>query len=120
MIKNLCNCKSLIGSKTMFSLNKENILCIEVNDVDLNFNYIIYNKHNIYSSEKTYHNKIIRINHDYFCYLCQFFIKINDYEVEIRIDRYKINDIIDTDISVSRNHAIMIYNKENGKLILEN
>ena len=39
---------------------------------------------------------------------------------EIHIGRYETNDIIDTDISVSRNHAIMTYNKENGKLILEN
>ena len=39
---------------------------------------------------------------------------------EIHIGRYESNDIIDVDISVSRNHAIMTYNKDNGKLIIEN
>ena len=39
---------------------------------------------------------------------------------EIYIGRYETNDIIDNDISVSRNHAIMRYNKDNGKIILEN
>lgn len=39
---------------------------------------------------------------------------------KISIGRNFINDIIDTDISVSRNHAVLKYNKENGKLIVEN
>ena len=39
---------------------------------------------------------------------------------DISIGRYETNDIIDTDISVSRNQATMTYNKDNGKLILEN
>ena len=39
---------------------------------------------------------------------------------DIHIGRYETNDIIDTDISVSRNHAIMTYNRDTGKLILEN
>ena len=34
--------------------------------------------------------------------------------------RYDTNDIIDTDISVSRKHAVMKYNKETGGLFLEN
>ena len=41
-------------------------------------------------------------------------------EGEIHIGRNDANDIIDTDITVSRNHAILKYNKDNGKLILEN
>ena len=39
---------------------------------------------------------------------------------DIHIGRYETNDIIDTDISVSRNHAILSYNKDDGKLILQN
>lgn len=39
---------------------------------------------------------------------------------KISIGRNFINDIIDTDISVSRNHAVLKYNKENGKLTVEN
>ena len=39
---------------------------------------------------------------------------------DIKIGRYDTNDIIDTDISVSRKHAILKFNKENGKLYLEN
>ena len=45
-------------------------------------------------------------------------IQLND--EEINIGRYNTNDIIDIDISVSRRHAIMKYNKETGKLYLEN
>ena len=39
---------------------------------------------------------------------------------EITIGRKETNDLVLTDISVSRNHAILKYNKDNGKLILEN
>ena len=39
---------------------------------------------------------------------------------EIHIGRYETNDIIDSNISVSRKQAIMTYNKDNGKLIMEN
>ena len=39
---------------------------------------------------------------------------------EIHIGRNGDNDIIDNDISVSRNQAILKYDKDNGKLILEN
>ena len=42
---------------------------------------------------------------------------IND---EITIGRNDMNDMIDPDISVSRNHAILKYNRENGTLIVEN
>ena len=45
-------------------------------------------------------------------------VQLND--EEINIGRYDTNDIIDTDISVSRKHAVMKYNKETGKLYLEN
>ena len=45
-------------------------------------------------------------------------VELND--EEINIGRYDTNDIVDTDISVSRRHAIMKYNKETGKLYLEN
>ena len=45
-------------------------------------------------------------------------VELND--DEIQIGRYDTNDIIDIDISVSRRHAIMKYNKETGKLFLEN
>ena len=38
----------------------------------------------------------------------------------INIGRAKDNDIIDFDISVSRNHAYLNFNKETGKLILRN
>ena len=37
---------------------------------------------------------------------------------DINIGRYDTNDIIDTDISVSRKHAILKYNKDTGKLHL--
>ena len=40
-------------------------------------------------------------------------VQLND--EEINIGRYDTNDIIDTDISVSRKHAIMKYNKKTGK-----
>ena len=39
---------------------------------------------------------------------------------EINIGRNKYNDIIDNDISVSRDHAVLKYNKNNKSLILEN
>ena len=39
---------------------------------------------------------------------------------EIHIGRNGDNDIIDNDISVSTNQAILKYNKDKGKLILEN
>ena len=42
---------------------------------------------------------------------------IND---EITIGRNDMNDMIDPDISVSRNHAILKYNRENGTLIIKN
>ena len=41
-------------------------------------------------------------------------------EDEIKIGRSDSNDIIDTDISVSRKHAILKFNKETGKLHLVN
>ena len=45
-------------------------------------------------------------------------VELND--DEIHIGRFDTNDIIDVDVSVSRRHAIMKYNKETGKLFLEN
>ena len=45
-------------------------------------------------------------------------VELND--EEINIGRFDTNDIIDTDISVSRKHAVMKYNKETGGLFLEN
>ena len=39
---------------------------------------------------------------------------------EINIGRYDTNDIIESDISVSRNHAILKFNKKTGKLHLVN
>jgi nuclear transport factor 2 (NTF2) superfamily protein len=39
---------------------------------------------------------------------------------EYHIGRYDSNDIIDTDISVSRNHATLKFNREKGKIYLEN
>ena len=39
---------------------------------------------------------------------------------EINIGRNNYNDIIDNDISVSRDHAVLKYNKNNKSLILEN
>ena len=39
---------------------------------------------------------------------------------EITIGRQKHNDIIDNDISISREHAILRFNKNNGNLFLEN
>ena len=46
-------------------------------------------------------------------------VKLKDNE-DINIGRYDTNDIIDTDISVSRKHAILKFNKETGKLHLVN
>lgn len=39
---------------------------------------------------------------------------------EYRVGRYESNDIVDNDISVSRNHAILKYDKEKGKLYIKN
>ena len=39
---------------------------------------------------------------------------------DLTIGRYTSNDIVDMDISVSRRHAVLKYNKENGDLILKN
>ena len=39
---------------------------------------------------------------------------------EFHIGRYDSNDIIDNDISVSRNHAVLKFNREKGKIYLEN
>ena len=39
---------------------------------------------------------------------------------EYHIGRYESNDITDSDTSVSRNHAILKYDKEKGKLYLQN
>ncbi len=38
----------------------------------------------------------------------------------ISIGRKKGNDIIDEDISISRNHAVLKYNKKKGNIIIEN
>ena len=46
-------------------------------------------------------------------------VKLKDNN-DINIGRYDTNDIIDTDISVSRKHAILKFNKETGKLNLVN
>ena len=46
--------------------------------------------------------------------------QLNLLDEEITIGRHPDNDIIDNDISVSRYHAALKYNKENGNLILEN
>ena len=45
-------------------------------------------------------------------------VKLNDRE--INIGRSFNNDIIDNDISISREHAILRYDKDNGNLFLEN
>jgi pSer/pThr/pTyr-binding forkhead associated (FHA) protein len=41
-------------------------------------------------------------------------------EDKIYIGRNGINDVIDEDLTVSRNHAILKYNKDEGKVVLEN
>lgn len=41
-------------------------------------------------------------------------------ENEFYIGRYDTNDIIDSDVSVSRNHAVLHYNRERGRLYLVN
>jgi hypothetical protein len=41
-------------------------------------------------------------------------------EDKIYIGRNGINDVIDEDLTVSRNHAILKYNKDKGKVVLEN
>ena len=45
-------------------------------------------------------------------------VQLNDQE--ITIGRYDNNDIVDKDISISREHAVLKYNKNNGNLLLEN
>ena len=47
-----------------------------------------------------------------------YVVKLND--EEITIGRKFNNDIIDNDVSISREHAVLIYNKYNGNLFLEN
>ena len=39
---------------------------------------------------------------------------------EINIGRNKLNDIIEDNLTVSRNHAVLRYNKNQGEVILEN
>ena len=41
-------------------------------------------------------------------------------EDKIYIGRHTLNDIIDNDISVSRFHSVLKYNRENGYILLEN
>ena len=41
-------------------------------------------------------------------------------EDEIYIGRNGINDVIDEDLTVSRNHAILKYNRAEGEVVLEN
>ena len=38
----------------------------------------------------------------------------------IFIGRHTLNDIVDNDISVSRYHSVLKYDRENGKIFLEN
>ena len=67
---------------------------------------------------------------DYICLESLDFIKDNNniktlyivqlIDEEITIGRRFNNDIFDNDISISRKHAVMRYNKKNGKLFLEN
>jgi hypothetical protein len=67
---------------------------------------------------------------DYICLESLDFIKDNNniktlyivqlIDEEITIGRQICNDIIDNDISISRKHALMRYNKKNGNLFLEN
>ena len=67
---------------------------------------------------------------DYICLESLDFIKDNNniktlyivqlIDEEITIGRQIYNDIIDNDISISRKHAVMRYNKKNGNLFLEN
>ena len=45
---------------------------------------------------------------------------INLTEDEIYIGRNGINDVIDEDLTVSRNHAILKYNRAEGEVVLEN
>ena len=47
-----------------------------------------------------------------------YVVKLND--EEITIGRKFNNDIIDNDASISREHYVLIYNKYNGNLFLEN
>ena len=67
---------------------------------------------------------------DYFCMESLDYIKnknniktvhiVQLIDEEINIGRNNYNDIIDTDISVSRDHAVIKYNKNNRNLFLEN
>jgi len=67
---------------------------------------------------------------DYFCLESLDYIKDNNnikivhivqlIDGEINIGRANYNDIIDEDISISRDHAILKYNKYNKSLFLEN
>ena len=67
---------------------------------------------------------------DYICLESLDYIKYNNnikilhivklIDEEIAIGRQDYNDIIDNDISISREHAILRYNKNNGNLFLEN
>ena len=68
---------------------------------------------------------------DYFCLESLNYIKDNNNnnktvqivqlnDEEINIGRNNFNDIIDNDLSVSREHAVLKYNKDNRTLFLEN
>ena len=49
-----------------------------------------------------------------------YIIELTEEEQEIKIGRLEGNDLIDSNLSISRNHAILIYNKKEGKILLKN
>ena len=140
----LCNChdyihfkclKEYLTSKIIVTENlKKTVITYTCNkfncDICLKPYYLRFR---IPEFDKTY--ELIDLNlpeeADYFCLESLNYIKDNNNNIktvhivqlndeEINIGRNNSNDIIDNDLSVSREHAVLKYNKDNRTLFLEN
>jgi len=115
------------SKKTVMTYTSKNFNC----DICLKPYY--YLRFRIPKFKKTY--ELLDLNlfekNDYFCLEPLDYIKDNNNNIktvhivklineEIKIGRNDNNDIIDDDLSVSREHAVLKYNKSNRTLFLEN
>jgi len=139
----LCNCHNYIHFKCleMYLTSKfvvtENLKRTVITYTCKKFNCDIclkpyYLRFRIPEFDKTY--ELIDLNlpeeTDYFCLESLDYVKDNNNiktvhivqlnDEEIKIGRSNFNDIIDNDSSVSRDHAVLKYNKNNRTLFLEN
>ena len=139
----LCNChdyihfkclKKYLTSKLIVTENlKKTVITLTCNKFNCDMCLKPYHlRFRIPEFDKTY--ELIDLNlpeeTDYFCLESLNYIKDNNNiktvhivqlnDEEINIGRNDSNDIIDNDSSVSREHAILKYNKDNRTLFLEN